>query len=134
LCDKAESSATVYRAKLTTVVLTTPALAAIIESIVAQGVLIDNTTMRLAINKTCPVAIRSFSDPVCDPTHEPVVTTEESDSKKNGIVIAFASIGAFIALVALIIVLVLLLLLYRRHKRRYMLIIVVSVRTCNHYV
>ena len=99
--------------------LTAPALAAIIESIVAQGVLIDNTAMSVAIDKTCPVVIRSFSDPVCNPTNEPIATTEESDSKKNGIVIAVASIGAFIALVALIIVLVLLLLLYRRHKRRY---------------
>jgi len=114
-----EPTVTVYRAKLTTAVLTMQKVTAIIESIiVSRGVLMDNTAMNVVINKTCPVVITSFSDPVCDLTTDAAVNTEE-ESKKNGVVIAVASIAAFIALVALVIVLVLLVLVYRRHKRRY---------------
>ena len=121
LCDQTEPSTTVYRAKVTTASLKTPALAAIIESIVAQGVLMgNNIATRVSIDKTCPVVIRSFSDPVCDPTTSSVAGNESgSKSNNDGLVIALAGIGALIALIVLLIVLVSMVLLYRRHKRRY---------------
>ena len=118
LCDRSDPSATVYRAILSTAVLTKPMLSEIMQDIVARGVFMDNTTSA-TVDQTCPVVIRSFSDPICDSTADSVTDREESNSSNNGVAIALAGIGAVIALVAMVIVLVIAVMVYRRHKRRY---------------
>jgi len=118
LCDRLDPSATVYRAKLSTAVLTKPMLSEIMEGIVARGVFMDNSTSA-NVDQTCPVVIRSFSDPICDSTTNGVTDREESGSSNNGVAIALAGIGAVIALIAMLIVLVIAVMVYLRHKRRY---------------
>jgi len=124
LCDQSQLNKTVFRAEIVTYQLTSDELLIIIENMVTAGRLMVNESTVITLDRSCPIKLLSFNDPVCAITttdnveNRETQTSNNNDDDSSSIGIIIGSICAVIIFIILLIIFFSLLIFYWRYKRR----------------
>lgn len=124
VCDESRLSQITYRAKIVDYKnFTSTQLVAIIQSWINSGPRVPNSVAIISFDASCPVAINSYSDPICQVvestlTPTPTPTGTDTSGQSAGPAVAGGAVAAVLLIIVIIAVVIIVVagILYQRKR------------------